>query len=342
MSNPNKIFALTTRGLESVSAAELAALPGVTVTETTYRRVAATCEGALAPLLGLRTVDDAYLDAGFWEGIGHTRESLAALQWYGTQIDLDAAIETLGVLRPLPPEPAFSITASFVGRRNYNTDEIKKVVSEGIRTDYRLPYTPDDRTADLNVRVFMEHERAYVGVRLGKHPLHERAYKVAERAGALKPSVAAAMLRLANVQAGQTLLDPCCGSGTICIEAVLSGAVVRGGDLDAEAVEAARTNAQAAGANVRLETWDARSLPLDAGSVDYVVSNLPWGRQIPADAGLYAAVCREVERVLAPGGSAVLLTSTPELLQFERLQLRQSVEISLFGQTPTISVFAAQ
>ncbi|MCC6805540.1 MAG: methyltransferase domain-containing protein, partial [Anaerolineae bacterium] len=116
----------------------------------------------------------------------------------------------------------------------------------------------------------------------------------------------------------------------------------RGGDLDAEAVEAARTNAHAASVDIRLETWDARSLPLEAASVDYVVSNLPWGRQIPADAGLYAAVCREVERVLAPGGSAVLLTSTPELLTFERLHLRQSIEISLFGQTPTISVFAAQ
>lgn len=338
----HKIFALTTRGLEAVSAGEMAALPGVIVTETAYRRVAATCERSFAPLLGLRTVDDVYLDVGMWEGIGHTRESLAALQWYAAQIDLEAATEIIGGLRPLPPEPVFSITASFVGRRNYSTDEIKKTVAEGIRSEYRWEYTADDRTADLNLRIFMVHELAYVGVRLGKHPLHERVYKVAERAGALKPPVAAAMLRLAEIVAGQRLIDPCCGSGTILIEAALAGAVAQGGDSDAEAVEAARVNAQAAGVSIGIAQWDARNLPLHAASVNCVVSNLPWGRQIAADEGLYQGVCQEIERVLKPSGRALLLTSAPELLHFERLKLRKAIEISLFGQTPTISVFEVQ
>src|SRR5688572_22346887 len=35
-----KVFALTTRGLEGVSAQEIAEIPGVIVTETSYRRVA--------------------------------------------------------------------------------------------------------------------------------------------------------------------------------------------------------------------------------------------------------------------------------------------------------------
>jgi tRNA (guanine6-N2)-methyltransferase len=337
-----KIFALTTRGLEAVSAGELAALPGVTVTKTAYRRVAAVCEGSLEPPLGLRTVDDVYLDVGTWEGIGHTRESLAVLQWYATQIEMNTAAETIGTFRPLPPEPVFSITASFVGRRNYSTDEIKKTVAEGVRSEYRWQYTSDDRTADLNVRVFMEHELAYVGVRLGKHPLHERAYKLVERAGALKPSVAAAMLRLAELKPGQRLLDPCCGSGTILIEAALSGAITQGGDLDVEAVEAARANAQAAGVNISIKQWDARKLPLEAASVDYVMTNLPWGRQIVADEGLYQDMCREIERVLKPNGRALLLTNAPELLRFERLKLREAIEISLFGQTPVISIFDKQ
>ena len=47
-----RVFALTTRGLEAVSAEEIAALPGVTVERVTYRRVAATCAGSLEPLLG--------------------------------------------------------------------------------------------------------------------------------------------------------------------------------------------------------------------------------------------------------------------------------------------------
>ena len=338
----SNIFVLMVRGLESVSATELSGLAGVTVSETAYRRVSAECGESLTPLLGLRTVDDAYLDLGTWSGMGHTRETLAAFQWYGTQLELESAAKTLATVRPIPEEPVFSVTASFVGRRNYSTEEIKQNVAAGITEHYGLRYTADDREADLNVRVFIEHENAFVGVRVGKHPLHERAYKVVERAGSLKPSVAAAMLKLVHLESGDRLLDPCCGSGTILIEAGLSGALAEGGDIDTEAIEAARANAQAAGLTLAIKEWDARALPLAEGSVERVVTNLPWGKQIAVDdeiKRLYGEICEEIERVLLPGGQVAVLTATPELLHFERLQPMTRLEISLFGQTPTISVF---
>ncbi|MCC6804068.1 MAG: methyltransferase domain-containing protein [Anaerolineae bacterium] len=337
------IFALTVRGLESVCAEEMAALPGVAIAETAYRRVAATGDGALDALLRLRTVDDLYLDAGTWTGIGHTRDMLAVLQWHAAQLELDAIAGQIASVRPLPPQPVFSITASFVGRRNYTTDEIKRTIAEGILSLYDWRYTPDDREADLNVRLFIEHETAYVGVRLGKHPLHERAYKAVERPGSLKPTVAAAMLRLAGADPGARLLDPCCGSGTIVIEGALLGAAAQGGDIDPEAVEAALANASAAGVEVAITQRDARVLPLPDRSIDCVVTNLPWGRQIAVDdalAGLYADVCSEIERVIAPGGRIVVLTSAPDYLVFRRLRQTGAVEISLFGQTPAICTFA--
>ncbi|HVU12495.1 MAG TPA: methyltransferase domain-containing protein [Phototrophicaceae bacterium] len=335
------IFALTTRGLEAISAAEIAAVVGVAVQATTYRRVTAECAASLAPLLDLRTVDDVYLDLATWTGIGHTRDVLAVLQWHATQLDLASAAEQIKALRPLAERPVFSVTASFVGKRNFSSDEIKQTVKEGVREISAWNYSPDDREADLNLRVFIEHENAYVGLRLSKSPLHERAYKQVERAGSLKPSVAAAMLRLADFQPNQTLLDPCCGSGTILIEAVLTGTQARGGDSDDEAVEAARLNAQAAQVEIALAHWDARQLPLANGSSERIVTNLPWGRQVAVDdelARFYRAVCAEIERVLAPGGKAVVLTSAPSLLAFERLRPVEQIEISLFGQTPTISV----
>ncbi|HEX2905780.1 MAG TPA: hypothetical protein VHO69_02890, partial [Phototrophicaceae bacterium] len=38
------VFAITTRGLETVSAQELASCPGLTITQTAYRRVEALCD----------------------------------------------------------------------------------------------------------------------------------------------------------------------------------------------------------------------------------------------------------------------------------------------------------
>ena len=338
---PN-VFALTTRGLETVSAAELAALPGVTLHQTAYRRIRANCTDSLDSLLTLRTVDDVYLDLATWVDVHHTRNMLPVLEWYATQLELDTARERIANFRPVPQTPMYSITASFVGKRNYSSDEIKTSMAEGIAAGFDWRYTPDDRTADLNLRIFIEHEVAFVGLRLGKNPLHERSYKTIQHPGSLKPPVAAAMLQLVSLLPEQHLLDPCCGAGTILIEAALSGAIAEGGDIDPVAVEAALTNAVQAGVSIKIQEWDARALPIPDSQTDCIVTNLPWGKQIPVDdalADFYRDVCLEMERGLTKKGHIAILTSAPHLLHFEELQLIQSSEISLYGQKPTICIF---
>lgn len=321
----------------------MAEVPGVNITKTAYRRVAASYEGSPDALLNLHTVDDLYLHLTTWQDVRHTRDMLALMSAWSAELDLEAAAKICAQIRTIRPQPLCSVTASFVGKRNYSADEIKTAVSEGIASRYAWTYTADDREADFNVRVFIEHEAASIGLRLGKSPLHERAYKQAQRAGSLKPSVAVAMLRLTEVSAGQTLLDPCCGAGTILIEGAQMGAIAAGGDIDAEAAAAAYANADSAGVHINVRQWDARQLPIADGSIDRVVTNLPWGRQIAVDdvlAHFYADVCAEIERVVAPGGRVAILTSTPELLRFNQLRETRAIEISLFGQTPTIVIFS--
>ncbi len=340
-----RIFALTTRGLEGISADEMAAMPDITITQTAYRRVMATCEGSLAALLGLRTVDDVFIDVGTWSDIGHTRDVLKKITRYSSDIDLQSAYEACAELRPVPERPTFSVTANFVGKRNYSADEIKLAVADGVYNTYDWIYSADDSIAELNLRVFIDHETALVGVRLGQEALNKRPYKLAHLPGSLKPPVAAALVKLAKTAPGQSLLDPFCGSGTILVEAALMGAAAQGGDADAAAVEHARTNLQQAGVTVPVQQCDARTLPLADASMDCIVSNLPWGRQVQVDselASLYRDALAEMRRVLVPGGRIVILTGTPELVVLPRLECTQEIEISLFGQNPTIVVLDKQ
>jgi 23S rRNA G2445 N2-methylase RlmL len=337
------VFALTTRGLESVSADEVAALPGVTITQTAYRRVLAACEGVLTPFLNLRTIDDVFIDVGTWPDMGHTRDILKKITRYSSHLDLQSAYDACAKIRWLPERPTFSVTANFVGKRNYNTDEIKLAVADGIYNSYDWIYSADDSISDLNLRVFIEHEMALVGVRLAQEALNKRPYKLAHQPGSLKPPVAAALIKLAKVAPGQSLLDPFCGSGTILVEAALIGAVAQGGDSDAAAVEHTRTNLKEAGVNTLVQQWDARKLPLEDASIDRIVSNLPWGRQVQVDAdleSLYHDALAEMRRVLVPGGRAVILTGTPQLVTSPGLEVSQQIEISLFGQNPTIVVLS--
>jgi tRNA (guanine6-N2)-methyltransferase len=338
----NKIFAITTRGLEAISADELAALSGVTVDQIAYRRVFATCQDSLAPLLTLRTVDDVFLYIATWSHIDRARSTLNTLRESSAQLDLNAAVAICEQLRPIQNPPTFSVTANFVGKRNYNTEEIKQACAAGIIERQGWVYSKDDAKADLNVRVFIEGETVVVGVRLGAQSLSKRPYKQEHVPGSLKPAVAAALLRLADIAPGARILDPCCGAGTILIEAGAYGVIPFGGDIDPQAIVAARFNAAQADARVHLQRWDARALSISNKSIDCVISNLPWGRAVSTNVSLqvlYQEISEEIERVLIPGGRAVLLTNLPHLVQFKRLKCERQFEISLFGQTPSIMVW---
>ncbi len=340
---PEKFFFLTTRGLEAISANEISALPGLELRRVGYRRISVSYAGSLSRLCELQTVDDAFLDLDTWTGIGPHRKTLGLLRDLSSRLDLLAAAEICARLRDIPNAPAFSVTTSFVGKRNYCAGEIKRALSEGITVPRDWRYTNDDGAADLNVRVFIERDTAYIGLRLARKPLHERQYKKAHQAGSLKPPVAAAMLRMVGIVPGQRLLDPCCGAGTILAEAGNCGIAVCGGDIDRSSISAARMNLRDAGAAASINLWDARALPISEGSIDRIVSNLPWGRQVTINGSLahfYHGVCAEMRRILAPGARIALLTNVPELVGFQDLRLDCQLEISLYGQTPTILSFS--
>jgi 23S rRNA G2445 N2-methylase RlmL len=337
-----RLFALATRGLEKIAAAELIALPRTALDDIGYRRVAVRSDAPAEALVSLRTVDDLFIDAATWQ-VEHTRAALPVMTAAARALDLGPAVAACAKARPLVKAVTFSVTPSFVGKRNYSTDEIRDAVARGIGESTRLQFSEQDDDADFNVRVFIEHERAFVGVRLAKRPLHERAWKIAHIPGSLKPSTAAAMLALAGVQPGMRVFDPCCGAGTIVIEAALSRAHARGCDLDQTAVDAAMRNAAAAKADVTITRSDARALPAADASIDRIVTNLPWGLQVKVDDHLrefYRKCCVEMRRALAPGGRIAALTTSPELLQFPGLARESITEISLFGQTPSIAVFS--
>ncbi|MBZ0294624.1 MAG: methyltransferase domain-containing protein [Anaerolineae bacterium] len=338
MSTP--FFALTTRGLEPVVAAELAAMDGVSLHEQAYRRVHAVMDGDLRLLAVIRTADDVFLEVAAWEQIRHTRDMLPEFTDLSAALELQAAMDHLQTVRPLPQPVSFSVTANFVGKRNYNYHEIKAAVSTGVLQRYpEWTYADDDQDARLNVRVFIEHEHALVGVRLTETPLHRRSYKQQSLEGSLKPPVAAAMIQLAGLRAGQTLLDPFCGSGTILIEAAQQGLIAIGGDVNRQALQISQENAVHAQKQLLLAQWQAQHLPLADQSAAAVVSNLPWGKQVKVDDSLrtlYHCAYEEMQRVVVSGGVLVLLTTLPELIPAAP---EQSFEISVYGQNPQVMIF---
>jgi 23S rRNA G2445 N2-methylase RlmL len=338
------VFALMNRGLESISAAEIAALSDTRITEIAYRRIEAE-SSELRPLAELlRTVDDVFIKLATWHDVGHERRWLANFTERSQQLEASNYLPLLRKLRVIShSHTRFSVTVNFVGKRNYSSPEVKTAVAQGImRRHPQWTYAEDDRDANLNFRVFIEHQTALVGLRIGAYPLHRREYKSHHQPGALKPTVAAAMLQLAGVQPGAQVMDPFCGSGTILIEAALIGARAVGGDIDSKAVKGAWLNCQQADVDATVYYGDAHRVPLANAAVENVVSNMPWDRQVQVEDSLvrlYHRAFAEMQRITRSGGKIVLLTTFPELLGAKP---DKSLEISLFGQNPQIVRFTVE
>jgi tRNA (guanine6-N2)-methyltransferase len=85
---------------------------------------------------------------------------------------------------------------------------------------------------------------------------------------------------------------------------------------------------------------------LGAASVDRVVSNPPFGKQLssPDQIGpLYRAAVKEYNRVLKPGGKAVLLVSEPDALRAAvkplHWQPARQLSVEVLGQPAVIGVW---
>ena len=118
---------------------------------------------------------------------------------------------------------------------------------------------------------------------------------------------AAKLVRFAQVQPGDRVLDVGCGTGVVAVTAARRGAKVSGLDLTPALIERARKNADIAGVGVEFTEGDAEALPYPDASFDVVLSQ--FGHIF---APRPAAALREMLRVLKQGGRIAFSTWPPE------------------------------
>lgn len=352
------VWARVTRGVEWVCAAEVRGRLGGRITGRGHRSVLFDVpQERLQDVLLAATADDVFIWAGTAGGIGRTRSSLGELSG---RVDVRGVVEAadlVRLVRPVADRPAFDVSASFLGSRNFNRYELEDAVGTAVAGHTGWLYSSRSASAagpppqlvatSFSIRVHVDHEEAMLGVRVGDAPLHRRSYKRNRPTGTLHPPVAAALALLAGLRPGSVLFDPYCGAGTIAIEAAkLEPAMLcMGADADAGAVAGASENAVLADTTVRFAVADAHDAPLPDGSISRVVTNPPWGRTVPARRGPGGArpaaeVClRLVER---EGRTVVLNDAETEAASGrEGLTPLLSVRMRVSGRVAVASVATA-
>jgi 23S rRNA G2445 N2-methylase RlmL len=145
--------------------------------------------------------------------------------------------------------------------------------------------------------------------------------KVVTHPTPLLPPIAYCMIRLCSPQAGERLLDPMCGCGTIPMMAALEWKDIKviGADVEQEYVSCARKNADILGLQNKSKFLVSDVVELaDKGiKADIMAVNPPYGIAVPSKKEvdkLYRILFEEAFKILPSRGRMVTVTPYPEIV----------------------------
>ena len=238
------------------------------------------------------------------EGIGNEEPEVALRK-------IEDFVGSLPVERFVKVSEPFAVRSFRKGEHKITSVDIAKTVGKAIferlerfgKPKVNLDHPAVIFRADLIGEVF------FLGIdTTGDSSLHKRPWRVYDHPAHLKASIANALIELANPDGG-SFIDPFCGSGTIPIELALRGYEGRITCLEKfrKHLRGAEMNALSGGVYGKIEflIGDATRLSEYVESVDFAVSNLPYGLKIGRKSmipKLYMDFFSELAKVLEKRG----------------------------------------
>jgi tRNA (guanine6-N2)-methyltransferase len=348
------VYAMVHSGLEAIAADEITRDLGGEVKKAEKGIVVFRVPEINADLLKLRTVEDVFMLGWGTDSLTYRAEDLKQMKhWTAKDVDWQYFLTLHHAIRPKPKgKPSYRLVTQMGGTHGYRRVDASKSLAQGLAGVFPASWQPAEENASVEIWLTIRGATAVCGMRLSDKSMRHRAYKVEHQPASLRPTMAAAMVRLAGAGPDMVVLDPMCGAGTIIAEQIelskrrKAGHIsVWGGDNEMNKLRAAVSNLHRVGPT-QLAHWDVTRLPLPHECVDRIICNLPFGKQLssPEEIGpLYKNAVREMNRVLRPGGRAVLLVSEMEALQQavkpRAWQPQRMLNVEVLGQDATISVW---
>ena len=198
---------------------------------------------------------------------------------------------------------------------------VKKAVVESLKKSYMETGLIKEDKEKYPIYVFIHKDKVTLTIDTSGTALHKRGYRERANKAPIRETLAAAIMELVPWRPGRTLVDPMCGSGTLLIEAAMKGInmapgmnrefiseswrtmdkkiwwdvrreayakldedtqfKIYGYDIDEEALEIARENAEIAGVSdyIEFRYGDATEFSSDE-EYGFIVTNPPYGERL--------------------------------------------------------------
>ncbi|NXE53809.1 THUM3 protein, partial [Casuarius casuarius] len=219
----------------------------------------------------------------------------------------------------------FRVTCNRAGdKHSFTSNDAARDFGGAVQEHFQ--WKADMTNFDVEVLLNIHNNEVVVGIALTEESLHRRNITHFGPT-TLRSTLAYGMLRLCDPQPTDIIIDPMCGTGAIPIEGAAEwpSCYHIAGDNNPQAVKRAANNicsllkknenkesSTSLGIPLDIIQWDICNLPLRTGSVDVIVTDMPFGKRIGSKKknwDLYPACLMEMGRICRPGtGRAVLLT----------------------------------
>ena len=198
---------------------------------------------------------------------------------------------------------------------------VKKAVVESLKKSYLETGMIKEDKEKYPIYVFIHKDKVTLTIDTSGTALHKRGYRERANKAPIRETLAAAIMDLVPWSPGRTLVDPMCGSGTMLIEAAMKGInmapglnrefisekwrtidkkiwwdvrreaydkinndvefKIYGYDIDEEALEIARENAEIAGVDEYIEFRHGNALDFTSDEeYGFIVTNPPYGERL--------------------------------------------------------------
>ncbi|XP_069062432.1 tRNA (guanine(6)-N2)-methyltransferase THUMP3 [Pleurodeles waltl] len=219
----------------------------------------------------------------------------------------------------------FRVTCNRVGEKHsFSSNEAARDFGGAVQEHFQ--WKADMTKFDVEVLLNIHNNEVVVGIALTEESLHRRNITHFGPT-TLRSTLAYGMIRLCDPGPADIIIDPMCGTGAIPIEGVSEWPTCfyMAADNNPSAVNRTAHNIESLlrkrqnkeshtswGLPIDVVHWDIFNLPLRTGSVDVIVTDMPFGKRVGSrkkNWDLYPAFLREMSRICRPRtGRAVLLT----------------------------------
>ncbi|MBU0667095.1 MAG: THUMP domain-containing protein [Nanoarchaeota archaeon] len=133
-----------------------------------------------------------------------------------TKKALKKAVENIKIDDWIEPSQTFKVDCEREGEHEFTSTEIEREIGKELQIKTKREVSL--KSPDLRIIIYIQEQKAYVGIDLSGRDLSKREYKIFTTSNSLKGTIAYSVIRMSGFKPKEKILDPMSGDGAIAIE----------------------------------------------------------------------------------------------------------------------------